>query len=147
MTHTRPLTSEKMAPHRHPDYLPSCPSTANPSTSLSGSSLSGPSSLPSNSPRITSEAREVSAKLSVVMAQGLYCYVPVQFIMAPILTLSRATALFGTTRDLIEWAQAIFGTIGIWPTLLSHSSRSLLLSLKPIYNRHRLVLFYLCTKL
>ena len=63
------------------------------------------------------------------------------------LTLSRATALFGTTRDLIEWARALFGTISIWPTLSSHPSRSLRLSLKPIYNRHRLVLFYLCTKL
>ena len=63
------------------------------------------------------------------------------------LTLSRATALFGTTRDLIEWARALFGTISIWPTLSSHSSRSLRLSLKPIYNRHCLVLFYLCTKL
>ena len=61
-----------------------------------------------------------------------------------VLTLSRATALFGTTRDLIEWARALFGTISIWPTLSSHSSRSLRLSLKPIYNRHRLVL---CTKL
>ena len=63
------------------------------------------------------------------------------------LTLSRAMALFGTTRDLIEWARALFGTISIWPTLSSHSSRSLRLSLKPIYNRHCLVLFYLCTKL
>ena len=48
------------------------------------------------------------------------------------------TALFGTTRDLIEWARALFGTISIWPTLSSHSSRSLLLSLKPIYNRQGL---------
>ena len=64
-----------------------------------------------------------------------------------LLTLSRATALFGTTRDLIEWAPALFGTISIWPTLSSLSSRSLRHSLKPIYNRHRLVLFYLCTKL
>ena len=39
-----------------------------------------------------------------------------------LLTLSRATALFGTTRDLIEWARALFGTISIWPTLSSHSS-------------------------
>ena len=63
------------------------------------------------------------------------------------LTLSRATALFGTTRDLIEWVRALFGTISIWPTLSSHSSRSLRLSLKATYNRHRLVLFYICTKL
>ena len=27
------------------------------------------------------------------------------------LTLSRARAPFGTTRDLIEWAEALFGTI------------------------------------
>ena len=34
------------------------------------------------------------------------------------LTLSRATALFGTTRDLIEWARALFGTISIWPDFI-----------------------------